>query len=49
VEVEALMVHAHKRIVAGSNHINTDEWSPLIYNFRHYFGIGEELGKTFRA
>lgn len=49
VEVEVLMVHAHKRIVAGSNRINTDEWSPLIYNFRHYFGIGEELGKTFRA
>lgn len=49
VEVEALKVHAHKEIVIDENHINTDEWSPLIYNFRHYFGLGKELGKTFRA
>jgi len=24
-------------------------WQPLIYNFRHYYGLGQELGKTFRA
>jgi len=23
--------------------------SPLIYNFRHYFGLGRELGRSFRA
>ena len=27
-----------------------EKWSPLIYNFRHYFRLAEkELGKTFRA
>lgn len=25
------------------------EDDPLIYNFRHYFGLGRELGKTFKA
>lgn len=49
VEVEALVVHAHEGIVIGEDHVNPAKWSPLIYNFRHYFGLGEELGKTFRA
>ncbi|MFD0589197.1 flavin reductase family protein [Paenibacillus sp. GCM10027627] len=49
VEVEALKVHAHQKIILNEEHINTAEWSPLIYNFRHYFGLGKELGKTFRA
>lgn len=48
-EVEVLRVHAHKRIIDEKNHVNTNVWSPLIYNFRHYFGLGKELGKTFRA
>lgn len=25
------------------------KWQPLIYTFRHYFGLGDELGATFRA
>ena len=30
--------------------IDPEKWSPLIYNFRHYFRLAEhELGKTFRA
>ncbi|QSO49204.1 flavin reductase family protein [Alicyclobacillus mengziensis] len=49
IEVEALMVHAYHRIVVDESHIDPVTWSPLIYNFRHYFGLGEELGKTFRA
>lgn len=49
VEAEAIKIHAHKRIVTEENHIDVREWSPLIYNFRHYFGLGSELGKTFRA
>lgn len=49
IEAEAVTVHAHERIVLNDSHINTAAWSPLIYNFRHYFGLGEELGKTFRA
>jgi hypothetical protein len=35
--------------VLGENHVNPEKWQPLIYNFRHYFGLGIELGKTFRA
>lgn len=49
IEVEALVVHAHQRIVFDENHVDPAQWNPLIYNFRHYFGLGDELGKTFRA
>ena len=49
IEVEAVTVHAHEAIVLDDSHIDTGAWRPLIYNFRHYFGLGEELGKTFRA
>ena len=49
VEVEALVVHAHQSIVKDQYHIDPSAWHPLIYNFRHYFGLGDELGKTFRA
>jgi flavin reductase (DIM6/NTAB) family NADH-FMN oxidoreductase RutF len=49
VEVEVLHCHAHSRIVLDDSHIDPQEWSPLIYNFRHYFGLGEEIGKSFRS
>jgi flavin reductase (DIM6/NTAB) family NADH-FMN oxidoreductase RutF len=49
IEVEAVTVHAHEKIVLDDSHINTEAWGPLIYNFRHYFGLSKELGKTFRA
>jgi flavin reductase (DIM6/NTAB) family NADH-FMN oxidoreductase RutF len=49
VEVEVLKVHAHETITDGANHILPSEWRPLIYNFRHYFGLGSELGKSFRS
>jgi flavin reductase (DIM6/NTAB) family NADH-FMN oxidoreductase RutF len=49
-EVEVLRVHAREDFVLGENYIDPAKWSPLIYNFRHYFRLaGEELGKTFRA
>lgn len=49
-EVEALRVHVREDFVQGENHIDPTKWSPLIYNFRHYFSLAEhELGKTFRA
>ena len=36
--------------ILGDNHIDPEKWSPLIYNFRHYFRLADkELGKTFRA
>ncbi|MDR7002650.1 flavin reductase family protein [Neobacillus niacini] len=49
IESKALVVHAHTEILKDTNHIDPAKWSPLIYNFRHYFGLGEELGKTFRS
>jgi flavin reductase (DIM6/NTAB) family NADH-FMN oxidoreductase RutF len=49
VELEALQTYADPGIVLGPNHIDPTAWSPLIYNFRHYFGLGAELGRTFRA
>jgi flavin reductase (DIM6/NTAB) family NADH-FMN oxidoreductase RutF len=49
VEVQAMFVHAHEEIMLNDNHVNPQKWSPLIYNFRHYFGLGGELGKTFRS
>lgn len=49
-EVEVLCVHAREDFIQGENYINPAKWSPLIYNFRHYFSLAEhELGKTFRA
>jgi hypothetical protein len=38
-----------ENMIAGDNHIDPAKWSPLIYNFRHYQGLGKELGKTFKA
>ncbi|WP_408009900.1 flavin reductase family protein [Pseudalkalibacillus sp. A8] len=49
VETQSVHVHAHKNIIKQGNHIDPEKWSPLIYNFRHYFGLGNQLGKTFRA
>ena len=50
VQAEVLRVHADPRIVVpGTQHVDPQRWSPLIYNFRHYFGLGTELGYTFRS
>lgn len=49
VEVEVLRVHVREDLVLDENHVDPRNWQPLIYNFRHYFGLGSELGKTFRA
>jgi flavin reductase (DIM6/NTAB) family NADH-FMN oxidoreductase RutF len=50
VEAHVLKVHADPRIVVpGTQHIDPALWSPLIYNFRHYFGLGPELGQSFRS
>jgi hypothetical protein len=43
-------VHAHEAIThAGSQHIDVARWKPLIYLFRHYLGVGEPVGRNFRA
>jgi flavin reductase (DIM6/NTAB) family NADH-FMN oxidoreductase RutF len=50
VEATVLRVHADPRLVVpGTQHIDPTRWSPLIYNFRHYYGLGPELGHTFRS
>jgi hypothetical protein len=43
-------VHAHEDVVIpGTSYVDTRVWSPLVYNFRHYFGLGPQLGRSFRA
>ena len=49
-EVEVLRVHVASEFVLEGNYIDPEKWSPLIYNFRHYYRLADtELGKTFRA
>ncbi|OZB98309.1 flavin reductase family protein [Paenibacillus sp. XY044] len=49
VETRAVRVHAHENILIGEHHVDPRRWKPLIYNFRHYFGLGSPLGATFRS
>ena len=49
IETKAVRVHAHEDILIRENHVDPAKWSPLIYNFRHYFALGDYLGKTFRS
>lgn len=47
VQAHVLRVHADPAIVVpGTDYVEPAAWSPLIYNFRHYFGLGQELGHT---
>ena len=49
-ETRVKRVHAHREIVVdGTNHVDPKRWEPLLYVFRHYFGTGADLGKTFKA
>jgi flavin reductase (DIM6/NTAB) family NADH-FMN oxidoreductase RutF len=49
-EMEIVRVHIKSDLVMENKYIDPQKWSPLIYNFRHYFRLAEkELGKTFRA
>lgn len=49
IEADAVQVHARTDLVRGGRHIDPSKWHPLIYNFRHYFGLDEQLGKTFKS
>jgi len=50
IEAQVLRVHAHKTLmIPDTNHVDTNKWSPLLYVFRHYFGTGPDLGRTFKA
>ncbi len=49
-EVEVARVHVVDDFILRDKYIDRAKWSPLIYNFRHYFRLADqELGKTFRA
>jgi flavin reductase (DIM6/NTAB) family NADH-FMN oxidoreductase RutF len=47
--VHICRVHIAKELLLDERHVDPARWQPLIYNFRHYFGLGTEFGKTFRA
>lgn len=47
--VRVIRIHADENLVLKEKYIDPSKWDPLIYNFRHYFGLGRELGKTFKA
>jgi len=50
VQAKVLRVHAdHRVVVPGTSYVDPGAWSPLIYNFRHYFGLGSQLGESFRT
>jgi flavin reductase (DIM6/NTAB) family NADH-FMN oxidoreductase RutF len=49
VETNVIAVYANKKVILDDTHVNVKEWKPLIYSFRHYFTLGDELGKSFRS
>ena|SRR5215472_13903535 len=50
VEVQKLRVHAQRRVLnLPGTRFDIKSWSPLFYMFRHYYGKGAHLGKSFRA
>lgn len=49
IELKIVQVHVLENLIFDDDKINPDKWQPLIYNFRHYQGLGELLGKNFRA
>jgi len=50
VECEAEKIHARESLVLpDTQHIDPKQWEPLIYNFRHYFGLGRERGFSYRS
>jgi len=50
LETRVTKTYAHRSIVIPqTDYIDVQKWSPLLYVFRHYFGTGTELGRTFKA
>jgi flavin reductase (DIM6/NTAB) family NADH-FMN oxidoreductase RutF len=50
VEVRKLLVRAQRRVLDPSGtRFDVAAWSPLFYVFRHYYGKGTCLGRSFRA
>lgn len=49
IHLKIVSVRVHEDLVINQNYINPSKWSPLIYNFRHYYTLGKKMGKNFRA
>lgn len=49
IELKIVQVHACESLIMDNDKIDPTKWQPLIYNFRHYQGLGDLLGKNFRA
>lgn len=49
IELKIVQVHAQAELLLVENKIDPKKWKPLIYNFRHYQGLTEMLGKNFRC
>ncbi len=50
IEVQKISVHAQRRVLdLSGTRFKVESWSPLFYMFRHYYGKGAHLGKSFRA
>ncbi|BFU60280.1 MULTISPECIES: flavin reductase family protein [Rodentibacter] len=49
IEFKIKTVHANEDILFDETRIDPNKWKPLIYNFRHYYGLTESKGKNFKA
>lgn len=49
IELKIVQVHANKNLLLTNDKIDPQKWKPLIYNFRHYQGLTDTLGKNFRC
>lgn len=50
VEVRVTQVHVTADcVIPGTHYVDTEAWQPLFYLFRHYFGTGPRLSRSFRA
>ncbi|MBF7979241.1 MULTISPECIES: flavin reductase family protein [Rahnella] len=52
MEAKVLNVHVSEEMLkleTGNVRFNVGKWKPLYYVFRHYFSLGEALGKNFRC
>ncbi|MBB6270769.1 flavin reductase (DIM6/NTAB) family NADH-FMN oxidoreductase RutF [Pedobacter cryoconitis] len=49
LHLRVVNVRVHENLVINQNYIDPAAWSPLIYNFRHYYALGKKMGKNFRA
>ena len=47
VEVQVIKINADEQLIVKGRHIDPTKWDPLIYNFRHYYGLGKRAGQTF--